>query len=62
MFLGSSAVEQPAVNRLVASSNLARGATQFLVEINFGDKYIIWPRIKRAGFFPWPWERGHPSV
>ncbi len=26
MFLGSSAVEQPAVNRLVASSNLARGA------------------------------------
>ena len=31
VFPGSSVVEQPAVNRLVAGSNPARGATSFLV-------------------------------
>jgi hypothetical protein len=29
LFPGSSAVEQPAVNRLVAGSNPARGANKF---------------------------------
>ena len=41
MFPGSSVVEQPAVNRLVAGSNPARGATLFLRHRDTGRQRTI---------------------
>lgn len=55
MFPGSSAVEQPAVNRLVAGSNPARGATLFFIAYNLVfflvRDYRI--KIKERGFSTW---------
>jgi hypothetical protein len=41
-FLGSSAVEQPAVNRLVAGSNPARGASNFQKTLKAHCANAIW--------------------
>jgi hypothetical protein len=42
LFPGSSVVEQPAVNRLVAGSNPARGANKikYLSEINYLENWL----------------------
>jgi hypothetical protein len=68
VFPGSSAVEQPAVNRLVAGSNPARGATSILSNSKTAPSTRscaccraaarIDPRCRRAR----RWTRGHANV
>ncbi len=50
MFPGSSTVEHSAVNRRVASSNLARGANLFVINRLTGDQKAFLPNVCKPQF------------